>query len=272
MRVIVLLCLLSAVSCAPAATPTVTGAFGERPVIQVPAHRPEPTPAVTVLSEGSGPRTTRGDVVLAEVETRRWDGTKPYLSTYDTDQPVTVVLDGRHVSQAWERALADRPVGSRVMLVSPAHLGYGPRGTPAGAGGGETLVVVFDILAAYPPDARLVGRRLPGLPDTLRPGVLIDGSGPPVTRGARVVVQYVGARWPSRTVFDSSTARGGPSAVVLKEGAVPPGWVEGLAGRRVGSRVAITTPAVATAGLTTGGMTVPAGTGLVYVVDIIDVL
>ncbi|MEU7897206.1 FKBP-type peptidyl-prolyl cis-trans isomerase [Nonomuraea sp. NPDC049152] len=272
MRAIVLLCLVFAVSCAPPATPTVTGAFGERPVIEVPLRRPEPTPTVSVLSEGSGPRTRRGDVVLAEVEIRRWDGAKPYVTTYDTNQPTAVVLDGRHVSQAWERALVDRPVGSRVMLVSPAHLAYGPRGTPGRADSGQTLVLVFDILAGYPPDARLVGRRLPDLPDTLRPGVLIDGSGPPVTRGARVVVQYVGARWPSRKVFDSSSARGGPNVVVLKEGAVPPGWVEGLTGRRVGSRVAITAPAVAKEVLTAGGMAVPAGTALVYVVDIIGMV
>ncbi|MFE3452656.1 FKBP-type peptidyl-prolyl cis-trans isomerase [Nonomuraea sp. NPDC059194] len=266
MRPIVLLCLLLAVSCASTATPTVVGAFGERPVIELPS-RPEPTtPTVSVLSEGTGPRTRRGEVVLTEVEIRRWDGAKPYLTTYDTNQPTTVVLDGRHVSPAWERALLDRPVGSRVMLVTPARLGYGPHGVPGHADGDETLVLVFDILAGYPPDARLVGRRLPDLPRTLRSGVLIDGSGPTVAPGDRVVVRYVGARWPSRKVFD----RGGPSAVVLKEGAVPPGWVEELTGRRVGSRVAITAPPVAKAGLTTGGMPVPGGSRLVYVVDLID--
>ncbi|MGW4469885.1 FKBP-type peptidyl-prolyl cis-trans isomerase [Nonomuraea sp. NPDC004354] len=272
MRALALLCLVVFAGACAATTPTVTGAFGERPVIELPSRRPADTPVVSVLSEGSGPFTKRGDVVLTEVEIRRWDGAKPYVTTYDTKQPLTVVLDGRHVSPAWERALLGRPAGSRVMLVGPAHLGYGPPEALGSAAPGETLVLVFDILAGYPPDARLVGKRLPDLPDPLREGVLIDGSGPPVTRGSRVVVQYVGARWPSGKVFDSSSAGGGPRVVVLEDGAVPPGWVEGLDGRRVGSRVAITTPAVPEKGVTTGGMTVPAGSRLVYVVDVIGLV
>ncbi|MFI6324455.1 FKBP-type peptidyl-prolyl cis-trans isomerase [Nonomuraea sp. NPDC050556] len=257
------------------ATPSVSGAFGVKPVIKLPTGKPEAVPHVTVLSEGSGPPTRKGDVVITDVEIRQWQGNKPYMNTYDAAQPTTVVFDGQHVSETWEQALVGQRAGSRVMLVSPATKGFGPDGPPAGVNPADTLVLVFDVLGSYPRDARLIGQTLPSLPAGLglKAQTLVDGSGEQVRPGARVVVQYVGARWPSRKIFDSSYARGGPNAFVLKDRAVPPGWVGGLTGRRVGSRVAIPVPAADTKGFTatTGGIGVPEGT-LLYVVDIIDVI
>ncbi|MFE0154600.1 FKBP-type peptidyl-prolyl cis-trans isomerase [Nonomuraea sp. NPDC059007] len=250
------------------ATPRVSGAFGTKPVISLPTGRPDREPRVTVLWEGGGRVTQKGDVVVTDVEVRRWEGNKPYMNTYDTRQPATVVLGGGQVPDAWHEALAGHAAGSRVMLVGPAG-----DGAPAGVGPGETLVAVFDILGGYPADARLLGEGLPELPADLRaPGpsrTLIDGSGPVVEAGAKVVVQYVGARWPARTVFDSSVRRGGPRGFTLVPGAVPPGWVEALTGKAVGSRVAVIVPAVK-GFTTTGGIGVPGGGPLLYVVDIID--
>ena len=264
--------------------PVVTGAFGDRPVITIPSGEPDRAPRVTVLSTGSGRRTMPGDVVLADVEVRRWSGNRPYASTYDTQRPAKVVFDGRHAPDSWRAALIGRTAGSRIMLVAPAAQAYGPglrlgevrpassgpplggarpdqaygQGPPlGGARPAETLVVVFDVLGGYPPDARIVGRPLPDVPADRSPRVLIGGSGPPVRAGSKVIVQYVTAEWPDRRVVDSSYRRGGPSAFTLGPRAAPPGWVAGLAGQRVGARVAF--PA-------------EAGRSLLYVVDIVDVL
>ncbi|WP_225293221.1 FKBP-type peptidyl-prolyl cis-trans isomerase [Nonomuraea aurantiaca] len=236
--------------------PVVTGAFGARPVVMIPDGEPDPQPRVTVLSAGSGRRTMPGDVVLADVEVRRWTGNRPYANTYDAHQPARVVFDGQHVPDSWREALIGRPAGSRVMLVGPAALSYGPGPPLGGTRPAETLVLVFDILGGYPPDARLVGRTLPDVPDDRVPRVLIGGSGPSVRAGAKVIVQYLAVEWPGRRVVDSSYLRGGPSAFTLGPEA-PPGWVAGLAGQRVGARVAF--PA-------------EAGRPLLYVVDILDVL
>lgn len=273
-RAAALAVLVLATSCGQvrqAAVPEVSGAFGVRPTIQIPDGEPARAPQVTVLSTGGGPRTRPGDVVLADIEIRQWAGNRAYLNTYDTNRPATVLLDAAQLSDAWRAALADRPAGSRVMLVSPAARASGQNGPLVGVDPAATLVLVFDILGGYPRDARLVGQPLSALPPDLRPAgqarTLIGGSGAEVRQGAKVVVQYVGARWPSRKVFDSSQARGGPGAFVLKPGAVPPGWVEGLAGQRVGSRVAVS--ARAPAGTSTaGGVRAPAGS-LLYVVDIL---
>ncbi|MEV4114029.1 FKBP-type peptidyl-prolyl cis-trans isomerase [Nonomuraea sp. NPDC049695] len=238
--------LMLATSCGLAedgTQPVVTGAFGTKPVVAIPRGKPSRTPQITVLSTGSGRRTLPGDVVLADVDIRRWSGNRPYMSTYDGHQPTAVVFDGRQVAETWRQSLMGRPAGSRVMLVSPASEALGPDVPLTGVAPGDTLVLVFDILGGYPPDARLVGRTLPAVPADFVPGsparVLIDGSGDEIAAGSKVVIQYLESSWPSRAVVDSSYRRGGPSAFTLKEGAVPDGWVEALVGRRVGSRVAV---------------------------------
>ncbi|MCK2213908.1 FKBP-type peptidyl-prolyl cis-trans isomerase [Actinomadura sp. ATCC 31491] len=223
--------------------PVVSGTFGSKPVVAIPAGKPGRTPRITVLSLGSGRRTLPGDVVLADVDIRRWAGNQPYMSTFDANQPTTVVFDGRQVSETWRQSLIGHPAGSRVMLVGPAADALGPNLPHTGVSPADTLVVVFDILGGYPPDARLIGRALPVVPSDLRPGdaprLLIDGSGREIVAGAKVVLQYVAAAWPSRAVVDSSYRRGGPSAFTLRPGSVPASWLEALTGRHVGCRLAV---------------------------------
>jgi len=248
--------------------PLVTGTFGTRPVVSVPRGAPGRMPRMAVLGVGSGRRTMPGDVVLADVEIRTWADNSPQLSTYDANQPVTVVFDGRHVQETWRQALIGQPAGSRVLLVGPAAQVLGPGMELGEVGAAEPLVVVLDILGGYPPDARLVGRPLPVVPADLTPmsppRTLIDGSGAEVRAGAKVIVQYVAAAWPSRAAVDSSYRRGGPSAFRLVPGAVPPGWVTGLQGRRVGARVTVGSP--------TSGYPDAVGEPRLYVIDILDAI
>ncbi|MEV6032636.1 FKBP-type peptidyl-prolyl cis-trans isomerase [Nonomuraea sp. NPDC052116] len=248
MRLFLPAVLMLATSCGLAeegTQPIVTGAFGTKPVVAIPKGSPGRTPRITVLSTGSGRRTLPGDVVLADVDIRRWSGNQPYLSTYDGHQPTSVVFDGRRVTETWRQALIGRSAGSRIMLVSQAGEALGPDAplTLTDLAPADTLVLIFDVLGGYPPDARLVGRALPVVPADLVPGspprTLIAGSGEEVMAGSKVVVQYVAASWPERTVVDSSYRKGGPSAYTLKEGDVPDGWLGALVGRQVGSRVAV---------------------------------
>jgi hypothetical protein len=134
--------------------PIVTGTFGARPVVSIPKGRPGRMPRLAVLSIGSGRCTMPGDVVLADVEIRRWADNSPHLNTYDANQPATVVFDGRRVPGTWHQALIGQPAGSRVLLIGPASQVLGPGMELGETEAGETLVVVFDILGGYPPAAR----------------------------------------------------------------------------------------------------------------------
>ncbi|GGO61459.1 FKBP-type peptidyl-prolyl cis-trans isomerase [Nonomuraea cavernae] len=240
--------------------PTVTGGFGGRPVIAVPDAKPGHTPRVMVLSAGDGRRTVPGDVVLTDVSVHEWSGDRPYISTYDCHRPVAVAFDGRDLPGTWHEALIDRPAGSRVMLISPAAHAAGPGVPLTGIAPQDAVVLVFDIIGGYPPDARLVGRPLPAVPadltPTAAPRVLIDGSGAEVRPGSKVVAQYVTAEWPSRRVVDSSYRRGGPAAFDLAAGTAPAGWPDALQGRRIGARLAFGAPEEAR----------------MYVVDVLDAL
>ena len=110
-------------------------------------------------------------------------------------------------------------------------------------------------------------------PTTLVAKTLIKGSGPVVTKGEDVVVQYTGVNWRTGQVFDSSWQRGLPYS--FKIGATPsqviPGWDKGLVGQTVGSRVLLVIPpgdAYGSAGQLQAGIK---GTDtLVFVVDIIS--
>lgn len=101
--------------------------------------------------------------------------------------------------------------------------------------------------------------------------VLSEGTGPVVTAGRTITVQYHGQIW-NGAVFDSSFTRGAPASFPIGVGMVIAGWDQGLVGKNVGSRVLLSIPPEK--GYGRRGMP-QAGIGgtdtLVFVVDILDV-
>jgi peptidylprolyl isomerase len=63
---------------------------------------------------------------------------------------------------------------------------------------------------------------------------LVAGDGATVALGATVEVNYCGIGLSSRTMFDSSWARGAPAAFPLDPGGLIQGWIDGLPGMKVG--------------------------------------
>ncbi|GAA1006399.1 hypothetical protein Aple_031620 [Acrocarpospora pleiomorpha] len=272
-------------------TPLVTGAFGTRPTIVLPSGPPPTRPTIQVIAQGRGPIVQKGQAVITHADIRLWKTGKPYLSTFDLKQPTTVSLDGQHVSHTWTAALAGRRVGSRVVLISPASHGFGPAGmAPSGVSPSETLVIVFDIIGSYAPTANVGAPTTPTTPPNL-PKIsgfppfpsnfpknppksltihtLHQGSGPPIHPGSTIVVQYVTTPWAAKTPTDASYARGGPNGFLLAENSVPPGWVKGLTGIPTGSRVLLVAPPQPGFTTTTGGVIIPQGKAVTYVIDIL---
>lgn len=74
---------------------------------------------------------------------------------------------------------------------------------------------------------------------------LIEGKGKKVKEGQTVIAHYVGQVHKADAPFNSSYSRGGPSDFLLQHGVpqgVLEGWVKGLAGERIGSRVILQIP------------------------------
>jgi FKBP-type peptidyl-prolyl cis-trans isomerase len=290
------LCLAAAVTaCGRAGSitlPVVAGRFGTDPVISLPGERPPGGLVVRTLSEGSGPVVRPGDYVLFDVAAKVWAGDRLVLDTFASHQPQGLPLPAG--LPAW-RHLAGQRVGSRVLEVVPPKDGFGSRGDASvNVTGTDTLVFVFDILATVPSAAHATGtavsyRPQSGLPrvtmsahgpvvtvphrvappKTLVTRVLIAGHGPRLVPGDTVVTQLTGTLWRTGAVFDSSWQHGDPQSFVLGSGQVIPGWNQGLAGQRVGSRVLMVIPPRLGYGKAGNPPTITGNDTLVFVIDVL---
>jgi peptidylprolyl isomerase len=272
--------------------PAVSGGFGTDPLISLPTGRPPASLVVRTISQGSGRVVQPSDYVMFEVAGKVWAGDRLVIDSFSTHQPQGLPL---HAGlPAWRR-LAGQRVGSRVMEIVPPKDGFGSHGDPSvNVTGSDTLVFVFDILAAVPASAHASGTVLPyhpapGMPQvaasahgpvitvpskTTAPShlvttTLIRGNGPPVLSGETVVTQFTGVLWRTGAVFDSSWLQGDPQAFVLGSSQVIKGWDSGLAGQHVGSRVLLVIPPSLGYGKSGDAPTIRPTDTLVYVVDII---
>jgi FKBP-type peptidyl-prolyl cis-trans isomerase len=136
--------------------PTVTAKTGQEPVISVPKNAPPSKLSVTTLVQGSGPKLANGDTVVAQYVGSIWRTGKVFSATWPSAaQPHGIPFSfqlGGGVIPGWNQALAGVPVGSRVMIVIPPALGYGPQGGQPSAGitKTDTLVFVIDVLGVQP--------------------------------------------------------------------------------------------------------------------------
>lgn len=79
------------------------------------------------------------------------------------------------------------------------------------------------------------------LPSDLHVEVLEAGDGAPVAEGQSITVHYSG--WlPDGSTFDSSWGRGEPISFVIARGSLIAGWVEGIVGQPVGSKLLLVVP------------------------------
>ncbi|MDR0944829.1 MAG: FKBP-type peptidyl-prolyl cis-trans isomerase, partial [Bifidobacteriaceae bacterium] len=79
-------------------------------------------------------------------------------------------------------------------------------------------------------------------PTKLQAEVLSAGSGAAVKTGNVVVVNYKGVKWGETDAFDDSFTRGQTAAMTLSSSALLSGWVRGLNGKKLGSRVLLVIP------------------------------
>ncbi|MCA1780972.1 MAG: FKBP-type peptidyl-prolyl cis-trans isomerase [Dermatophilaceae bacterium] len=131
--------------------PTAEVTAGEPATITIPEGFEDPDATVVQpLVEGEGPEVAAGQTIrVSYTGATTRDGnvfdSSANAPTGFAEFPIGV---GR-VIQGWDTGLVGQKVGSRVLLVIPAAEGYGEEGSPPDIQGGDTLVFVVDILAAY---------------------------------------------------------------------------------------------------------------------------
>lgn len=275
---------------------TVSGGFGQRPVIRVKAPLTLKETSSWVTRAGTGDVTVGADstailqLTIADARTG-----KTAISTRDPGQRALEVKMGDQVFPSLAQALTGKATGSRVVVASTAKDAYGSQGSPQiGIRPGDPVVIVADVLSADPTTlvrspsgaSHALPRTLPrvvetrGLPARLdfgrlrkparfRAVVLREGTGKAVTDPSRVSVSYVGQVWGAAKPFeDTFTAQ--PSLVSIGLGSVMKAWDRGLVGLRAGSRVMLVCPPATAYGATAQGA-IPARSTLVFVIDVLGV-
>ena len=105
------------------------------------------------------------------------------------------------------------------------------------------------------------------LPDGLVVQVLEAGDGAAVVAGQSITVHYSGWLWDG-TTFDSSWDRGEPISFVIARGSLIDGWVDGIVGQPVGSKLLLVVPPESGYGSRAMGP-IPPNSTLVFAVDIL---
>jgi peptidylprolyl isomerase len=113
-------------------------------------------------------------------------------------------------------------------------------------------------------------------PKTLVTKDLIVGTGATAAAGQTITVNYVGALFTTGKVFDASWSRHQTFTTPLTASSatsqgVIPGWVQGIAGMKVGGRRELIIPPNLAYGKTGQPPTIPPNSTLVFVVDLLQV-
>lgn len=119
------------------------------PKIIIPAGRTAPTCLVSkVVIQGAGATVKQGQTVVMQYEGVLWKNGSIFDSSWSSGKKQFATTIGvGSVVKGWDEGLIGQQVGSRVLLVIPPALGYGPQGQgPIGAT--DTMVFAVDILAA----------------------------------------------------------------------------------------------------------------------------
>ncbi|MFF0296480.1 FKBP-type peptidyl-prolyl cis-trans isomerase [Kitasatospora sp. NPDC004615] len=97
------------------------------------------------------------------------------------------------------------------------------------------------------------------------------GEGAEAKAGANVEVHYVGVTFASGEEFDASWNRGQTFRFPLGKGRVIKGWDQGVEGMRVGGRRELVIPPHLAYGNQSPSPLIPAGSTLIFVVDLLGV-
>jgi len=272
---------------------SVTGKFGSVPNVSIPSQTAGTTLFTKTLITGSGDKLASTDSFIGNYVAYVWSGSKHKLAT--STYTATPTMFTGSLLTGLKAALTNATVGSRVLAVIPPKDGFGASGnSQLGIKGSDTLVFVIDVMQRITATQGATGAKvssgggsLPTVSDSatsptitipksgkpptaLTVKTLIKGTGATVTSGNYLVVQYTGVNWRTGKVFDSSWQKGQPFPLTLTAGQMINGWVTGLQGQTVGSRVLLVIPpkdGYGTAGSSQAGIK---GTDtLVFVVDIL---
>jgi len=249
----------------------------------------------SVLVSGKGRAMTAGDSAFYDLTILNGrTGKVVAQGTYDSIGDGFGTIAKGAAFEAVTKGLECAQGNSRIAIVANSQDGHQNK-VYQGIRKTDSLVFVLDVTTTFP--AQATGHnRAPqnGLPSVVttksgQPGIQIpagtvpktftkqllkEGTGPKTKKDSFVVAKYTAVGWRDKTVFDSSWTIGEGQAKVIGLGnpGVVAGLRAGLIGQKVGSRLLLVIPPkLAISDGSDQTVTVPTGTPLVYVVDILGI-
>jgi peptidylprolyl isomerase len=163
----------------------VTGGFGEKPTLTVPATSAPAKLTTDVLAAGTGPAVANGQSVVVNYLGQTWDAKdgKPNVfdNSYDRKQPFATPIGKKAVITGWDQALVGQKAGSRLLLTIPPALAYGAKKDESQPLAGHTLLFVIDLLGSYDANATAKGTPAGTLPAGFPQVKSASGAVPSVT-------------------------------------------------------------------------------------------
>ena len=276
----------------------VSGDLGEAPTVDFPTPLVATSGELTVAQAGDDDSAEIFPGQTVTYMATMYDPTSGEVARstgYEADSALTSVIG----TSAGEGAdvlgslLACTSVGDRVVVTTDlkAMLGssYDPETVP---NDDETLVLVFDVLAAYLgkangwdqltqagfPSVVLSPNGQPGItvpgedaPKELKIATLKAGTGATVKDDDKVVLHYTGVGWETGTVFDSSWSSETGVPVTFSPDQVVNGFAEAIVGAKVGSQVIVLIPPGEEFGYPAENSPVGADNTMIFVIDILGI-
>lgn len=273
---------------------SVTGDFGKKPTVKIDGLDVDKAESAEII-EGDGTEVTQDSYLEHRLSIVNIDG-KEVGGNFQDNEPADLAVGQQ--PQSIIDALVGTHVGSRVAIAIPVKDLVGDQGAPqAGLKPEDDMVLVYDLIeegeappapvkcknaGAFTDEPKVVGKgdTVTGLdfsdspknpPCKLQVITLKKGDGPKVKVGDQLKANYYGSVWGGDEPFDSSFERGEPATFPLAEGQLIDGWVKGLEGVNVGSRVMLVIPPEQGYGAQGSGEKIPGGSTLVFVIDVIGV-
>jgi peptidylprolyl isomerase len=263
------------------------GKDGAAPTLTFEAPLAVSDPVYRIVKEGDGAVAKPGSVAIVEYVS--YDGATgaPGGGTYDTGRPMQFTVAAKGSAEAAGSplygAIADHTVGTQAIAAFLQTQENSQDGVPVLVALTITDVKKATVVPPASPDLPTVtlvedGRPSIKVPDGAPPAdlvtqVLEEGDGAEVKEGDSLTVNRAGWVWGSASAFADSWAVGVPEILDLVPGddtadPLAKDWIQGLAGKKVGSTVLLVIPPGLAYGDQAQGDAIPADSTLVIVVEI----
>lgn len=101
-----------------------------------------------VAIQGTGKKVKAGQSLTIQYVGQVYPAGKVFDESW-SKAAATFQIGSGSLIKCWDESLVGEKIGSRVILVCPADVAYGDKGSPPAIKGGDTLIFAVDLLSAF---------------------------------------------------------------------------------------------------------------------------